>query len=403
LLVAPVKESGEAPIWAGELPPVPREVAEEVGRLRRSAAIEIGALSGSNSYEPFSSYPLSEVAAETLVTSVADHLDATGVLPDDRTMTVEDRDGTIVLNTCRGSKINETLAHFIQAMGSMLQGKMGRALVDPYRISFQVPGMTAGNVIEWLQETPPNALPSILRMTIPNGLAVRWRVVQVARRMGVLAKGVDPRKVNLEGLMERYRGTPVIEESLDKLFHERMDIDSTVDVMRDIQNGEVDVSHTATGPLGMSPKGERDLLLPSWSDKDLRERLEIRLVNERAVLICLNCKSKRRSRVGRMEERLEDCSSCGGRMQACAPERMESMLAEWVSSKDPTIRGKMEKNAELVRNHGVEAVICLMGRGIAEETATRIMRGHVKGERIRLLRSIHNAELKYARTRRYWA
>ncbi|MEC7706417.1 MAG: helicase-related protein, partial [Candidatus Thermoplasmatota archaeon] len=403
LLVAPVKESGEAPIWAGELPPVPREVAEEVGRLRRSAAIEIGALPSNDEYELFSSYPLSNIAAESLLTSVVEHLDATGVLPDDRTMTVEDRDGTIVLNTCRGSKINETLAHFIQAMGSMLQGKMGRALVDPYRISFQVPGMTASNVIEWLQETPPNALPSILRMTIPNGLAVRWRVVQVARRMGVLSKGVDPRKVNLESLMRRYQGTPVIEESLDKLFHERMDIDSTVDMMREIQNGEVDVSHTASGPLGMSPKGERDLLLPSWSDKDLRERLEIRLVNERAVLICLNCKSKRRSRVGRMEERLEDCSSCGGRMQACAPERMESMLAEWVSSRDPTIRGKMEKNAELVRNHGVEAVMCLMGRGIAEETATRIMRGHVKGERIRLLRSIHNAELKYARTRRYWS
>ena len=403
LLVAPVKESGEAPIWAGELPPVPREVAEEVGRLRRSAAIEIGVLPDENECLPFSSYPLSEIAAETIVSSVAEHLDATGVLPDNRTMTVEDRDGTIVLNTCCGSKINETLAHFIQAMGSMLQGKMGRALVDPYRISFQVPGMTASNVIEWLQETPSNALPSILRMTIPNGLAVRWRVVQVARRMGVLAKGVDPRKVNLEGLMERYRGTPVIEESLDKLFHERMDIDATVDVMREIQNGAVEVSHTATGPLGMSPKGERDLLLPSWSDNELRERLEIRLVNERAVLICLNCQSKRRGRVGRMEERIEDCSSCGGRMLACAPERMEAMLADWVSSRDPTIRGKMEKNAELVRNHGVEAVICLMGRGIAEETATRIMRGHVKGERIKLLRSIHNAELKYARTRRYWS
>ena len=403
LLVAPVKKSGEAPIWAGELPPVPREIAEEVGRMRRSAAIGIGALPEEVGCESFSSYPLSEIAAETIVTSVAEHLDATGVLPDDRTMTVENRDGTIVLNTCRGSKINETLAHFIQAMGSMLQGKMGRALVDPYRISFQVPGMSAGNVVEWLQETPPDALPSILRMTIPNGLAVKWRVVQVARRMGVLAKGVDPRKVHLEGLMERYRGTPVIEESLDKLFHERMDIDSTVDLMREIQNGTVDISHTATGPLGMSPKGERDLLLPSWSDKELRERLEIRLMNERAVLICLNCQSKRRGRVGRMKERIEDCSSCGGRMLACAPERMEGMLAEWVSSRDHTIRGKMEKNAELVRNHGVEAVMCLMGRGIAEETATRIMRGHVKGERIRLLRSIHNAELKYARTRRYWS
>jgi len=90
-------------------------------------------------------------------------------------------------------------------------------------------------------------------------------------------------------------------------------------------------------------------------------------------------------------------------MQACAPERMEAMLAEWVDSGDPKVRGKMEKNAELVRTHGFEGVLCLMGRGIAEETATRVLRGHIAGERIRLLRAIHNAELQYARTRQYWS
>ena len=79
------------------------------------------------------------------------------------------------------------------------------------------------------------------------------------------------------------------------------------------------------------------------------------------------------------------------------------MLAEWVDSSDPKIRGKMEKNAELVRTHGLEAVMCLMGRGIAEGTATRVLRGHIAGERVRLLRAIHNAELNYARTRRYWS
>jgi hypothetical protein len=90
-------------------------------------------------------------------------------------------------------------------------------------------------------------------------------------------------------------------------------------------------------------------------------------------------------------------------MQACSPERMETMLADWVASKDPKIAGKMQKNAELVRTHGKEAIICLMGRGIAEETATRVLRGHVAGERVKLLRSIHLAELKYASTRRYWS
>jgi hypothetical protein len=45
----------------------------------------------------------------------------------------------------------------------------------------------------------------------------------------------------------------------------------------------------------------------------------------------------------------------------------------------------------------------LMGRGVGEETATRLLRGHTRGNRVKLLRAIHNAELQYARTRRYWS
>ena len=66
----------------------------------------------------------------------------------------------------------------------------------------------------------------------------------------------DPRKVNLEGLMQRYRGTPVIEESLEKLFHERMDIEGTQDSFRQISNGSVEVHITAPGRLGRSPKAD---------------------------------------------------------------------------------------------------------------------------------------------------
>lgn len=403
LLVGPVRESGSAPVWAGELPPVPKKIAEEVGLLRKITAISVGAIDVKDITGKLDDYPLSESARDVLISSVVEHLEATGEIPDGETMTIEERQGTITLNTCKGSKINETLAHFIQSMGSMREGKMGRVLIDPYRISFQIPSTNASDIIGWLTETPAIALPSILRMTVPNSRTVRWRVVQVAKKMGVLKKGIDPRKVNLRGLMKRYKGTPVIEEALDKLFHERMDIEGTMDVLKSIQNENIKLIHTPPGKLGISPKAERDLLLPSWSDKELRERLEIRLLNERVSLVCINCHDKTRKRVARINKKLEPCSLCGGTMLACSPERMEKRLMEMVESKDFKIKDKVVKNAELIKTHGLDAIICLMGRGVGEETATRILRGKVPGDRASLLRSIHEAELKYASTRRYWS
>ena len=141
---------------------------------------------------------------------------------------------------------------------------------------------------------------------------------------------------------QRYRGTPVIEESLEKLFHERMDIEGTQDLLRDIKNGDVRVHQTPPGRLGRSPRAEMDLLLPAWSDTEIRERLETRLLNERAVLVCLNCGGKRRRRVERIGV-VEPCSSCGGTMQACAPERMEKMLLERIGSTDQKVSGRIQR------------------------------------------------------------
>ena len=84
-------------------------------------------------------------------------------------------------------------------------------------------------------------------------------------------------------------------------------------------------------------------------------------------MICINCSSVDRKRVGRLEDGIENCSVCGGGMRACAPERLENMLAGWASSRDPKDRGRVQKNAELLRNHGFEAILCLMARGLARK------------------------------------
>mgnify|MGYP002819597267 FL=1 len=403
LVVAPISDIGNAPVWSGELPPVPSEVAKEVGQLRRSVIELLNPTEGDLECIPFEEYPLSQEAASMYIQSVVDHQEAAGCLPDDRTLTIEVRQHALVLNCCRGSKINETLAHFIQAMGSGLGGSTGIAVVDPYRISFKIPEVTASHMEGWLMETSPRALEAIMRMTIPNGRAVRARFVQVARRFGILRRDVDPRKVNISGMMRRYDGTPVAEETLSKLFHERMDIPGTMDLMSDIQNGDVRIIVTPPGPLGQSPRSERDMLLPAWSDRDLREKLENRLLSERCIMVCLNCLNVARSRVSRLEDRFGQCAMCGGKMRCCGPERMEKMILGWVKSRDPKDRARVQKNAELLLNHGFNAVMCLMGRGVGEETAARILRDSHNKTRTGLLRSIHNAEIEYARTRRYWS
>ena len=90
-----------------------------------------------------------------------------------------------------------------------------------------------------------------------------------------------------------------MDEALDKLFNERMDVDGTVDLLHAIQAGDVQVAQTAPGGLGVSPRSERDMQLPDWSNVEVRRRLENRLMNERIVMICLRCHTATRSRVAR--------------------------------------------------------------------------------------------------------
>ena len=61
---------------------------------------------------------------------IVEHVDASSSLPDERTLDVETRRDAIIVHSCHGSKINETLAHFLQAMASTIQGQMGRVSVS---------------------------------------------------------------------------------------------------------------------------------------------------------------------------------------------------------------------------------------------------------------------------------
>tara|TARA_Y100001978_G_scaffold154350_2_gene139772 strand:+ start:272 stop:3280 length:3009 start_codon:yes stop_codon:yes gene_type:complete len=415
LLVAPVSDQGHAPQWVGELPPTPADVAREAGRLRRLFAIDLGLMQDEtvDTLDPagllsnkskLQDYEINGEAKGMIAEIITNHFNSTNAIPNDRLITIENRSDALVINSCHGNRINEALGHYLLAMSSTKSGKWGRLIVESSRISLQVGGVRPEEIIEWLCETPPDALEGVLSVTLPNSREVRWRFAQIAKIFGILKHGVDPRRINIQALLKKYRGTPVMKEVLSKLFHERMDTSGAADVMRALQSGLIGLEVTATGPLGISSRSEKDLLLPNFDNQQVRARLEGRLMNERAVLCCLNCKSTRRFRVARYPEinDINRCLKCGGKMLACSREGLEKQLIQWVSADDEKTRDRMMKNAQAVSNRGMDAILALMGRGIGEVTCQRLMRKVQRGDREGLLEAIHVAEIEYARTRRFW-
>ena len=426
LLVTPVTDQAHAPQWTGELPPVPKEVARDIGRLRQLIAEDLNLLEGVEDEEEdsesenqvgldvnsifaqrdsiLSEHPIDGEAMSLLSEAIREHIEATGHLPTDRKITIEERDDAVVINCCNGSRINEAIGQFLLAMASTKSGGWGRLVVEPTRISLQVSSVNGRDFLNWLMDTPPDAIAGLLSVTLPNSRQVRWRFAQVAKTFAILRHGVDPRKINLQALLKKYRGTVVMDEVLGKLFHERMDVEGARDIVHAIQSGLIDIEMTATGPLGISSHNSRDMLLPNWDNAAVRARLKLRLENERAVLCCLKCKAIRRFRVARYKEMdgAKICLKCKGRMMACAREGMQKMLEEWVNSTDPKDEGRMMKNATTVASRGYDAILCLMGRGIGEATAQRVLRKVRPNDLDSLLHMIHKAEVEYARTRRFW-
>ena len=69
---------------------------------------------------------------------------------------------------------------------------------------------------------------------------------------------------------------------------------------------------------------------------------------------------------------------------------------------DPALRKWITRNAHLVREKGVQAIMAMAGHGVGVETASRILNTSYLDEED-FVKAILEAETEYAKNRRFWS
>lgn len=403
LLVSPIKEIGTVPSWVGEDIPVPFEVAQEVGTLRRLVS----------EHTQLSHYPCSQETLMKLTEHIA--LQQQGfIVPDDTTITLDVEDKTMVLNTCFGTKVNETLGRLISAMLAQSIGESVGINSDAYRINFEFPGrIPAERVKEILYTIQPDTLPYLLRTILRNSTYLRWQLVHVARKFGALRKDFDYKAIGMKRLFGLFEQSLIFEEALDKLLWERMDVERTMQVLQKIQQGNIAFHIQGLSPIALAGiETIRGLMVPQRADRSILMALKKRLEEADVTMMCTNCHHAWNTVAGRVSAQPK-CSKCGA-IKIAMVRRYDKRFLPLLSKKHRTTEENKEvrrlhKNASLVLSYGKFAVLTLVGRGIGPDTAARILRHYnalelTKSEEreIKFLRDILQAELQYAKTRGFW-
>lgn len=404
ILVSQSKEIGNAPSWIGEDIPIPFEVAKEVGALRSYKSIN----------KIKAQYPCEKKSLDKFTKSIENQKKQGFVIPDDKTITIDCEEKTVVINACFGTKVNETLGRIISAILAQNFGESVGINSDAYRINLELPSNISAKRIKKIFFTiKPENLEYLLNTILKNSTYIRWELVHVARKFGALRKEFDSKNVGVRKLITLFENTPIFDEAIDKIIWERMDIENTRKVLDDMQNGKIKFHIQALSPLSLAGlESIRGLMVPKRADRSILIALKNRLDDTEISLVCTNCKKIWDTKVSRISDNPK-CSNCGA-IKIAVLRRYNRKFSKVLKKKDRTKEDEKEikrlhKNASLILNYGRPAILALVGRGIGPDTAARILRKYnittlknSEESQIKFLRDILKAELTYARTRGFW-
>jgi ATP-dependent Lhr-like helicase len=417
IYVKPVKDpSGAIPSWVGEEIPVPFEVAQEVGAIRRF--VKEGIAAGKGEVEVLDELSAKYGAPRELMgralSETLEQIRKGMPVPDDGLVTVE-KAGEFAIITCHfGSLVNRSLGRLL---GHELSNKLGEAVgvqQDPYRIVVQFPGpASASEVIECLQRLASSDVPALIRAAISRTGIFKRRLIHVARRFGAVSKWADFTSIRLEKLAKGLEGTAVFEEAMKETLEKDVDVERTSEVLRRIGSGEIRVVElmamgepSPISRLGLERMSMKvDLIPPERLARVLIESTKARIMGESRTFACLSCGDYVEIfRIADLPDGIA-CPLCRSKRIGMfeEPEEVVGRILKKrgkLSSKEAEIMAFAEGSAKLYEKYGKAAFLALSARKLGLKDAERILKKEA-GTSDRLFKLIMEAE-REALKRRFW-
>ena len=390
--VEPFRGGGiTVPYWEGESIPIDYKTARKVGNFR--SKVKNGSL---------------ELTNKTI-----EQLNFKEI-PDENNIIIESSksQGSIVIHSCFGTKINSTLSTLLSSMLSSMLGSVVDSRSDGYRIVLSSRSRISEKLFfEVLKDDYD--LHSLISASLVGTHNVNWRTWCVAKKFGIVGRGAIYERKSARFLYERYSKTSLVHEALRELFHDKYDLKSTDDVLKKIREDKIHVKWLEVDQFSKLAEPILDHTAKYYSspanlDKGILDLVKTRLEKTKHRLVCARC--------GKWERIVETCEVKN--ILICPYCKARQITATFYSDYDlpKIIRKKYEgkklssdekhkfdrawKVSSLVENFGKTAITVMSGYGVGADTAARILRNMVDEEH--LFKQIYEAERQYVVTRGFW-
>ena len=418
IYVKPIRDpTGSIPSWVGEEIPVPFEIGQEVGSIRRQVEEKLRAgKSESEIVDEFcKTYP---VGTETMRRSLSETFQQVSYgldVPTDRRVIVEDWEDFVIINAHFGLLVNRTLARLV---GHVLSEEIGMTIgvqQDPYRIVVQTSGSaSATRVALVLRQLAKLDVPRLVAESSKKTGLFKRRLVHVARRFGAISRWVEFGSLSLRQLMRSFEGTVIMDEAFKETLEKDLDASNTIRVLKQIAAGELELlvapkaaEASPIARIGIERISRKtDLIPPEKMKRILLESTKVRILNESRTLVCPNCfEFAKIYRVKDMPASFS-CPRCkAGQLGVTTEtpeffEKIKEKKGRNLSHSEERVVEDLRASAKLLQKHGRVASYILGGRRIGAGEAKAVLR---RTHRIsdRLYESIMDAERKVLR-RRFW-